>query len=61
VFVIKTPPKAEQNRVYGMLMGIFWKAVEGDDNAWVVSPIRNVEMPNTELGLAKICDTHAEC
>ena len=57
VFVIKTPPKAEQNPVDVMLMGIFWKAVEGDDNTWIVSPIRNVEMPRTELGPSRICDS----
>jgi hypothetical protein len=26
VFVIKTPPKAEQNPVDVMLMGIFWES-----------------------------------
>ena len=39
LFVIKTPPKAEQNPVDVMLMGILWKAVEGDDNTWIVSPV----------------------
>jgi hypothetical protein len=59
-FAIKTPPKAEQNHVDVMLMCIFWKAPEGDDDAWFVNPIRNIEMSHTKLG-PKICDPPTTC